>query len=76
MTGGNCPRELKDRAVEMLRETTPDHGSDQAAIEAAAKNWGIGTPETLREWSAAVGGGFRLPDRGRDRAGGTDSLPD
>jgi transposase len=34
----------------MVREVRPDYPSEYAAIEAVAKQLGIGTPETLRKW--------------------------
>jgi len=46
----NYPRELKDRAMAMVREVRPDYPSEYAAIEAVAAKLGIGTPETLRKW--------------------------
>jgi transposase len=46
----NYPRELRDRAVLMVREVRPGYPSEYAAIEAVAKKLGIGTPETLRKW--------------------------
>ena len=46
----NYPRELKDRAMAMVREVRPDYPSEYAAIEAVAAKLAIGTPETLRKW--------------------------
>jgi transposase len=46
----NYPRELRERAIAMVREVRPDYPSEYAAIEAVAKQLGIGTPETLRKW--------------------------
>ncbi|MGH3305993.1 MAG: transposase [Streptosporangiaceae bacterium] len=46
----NYPRELKDRAVALVREVRPDYPSEYAAIESVARKLGIGTPETLRKW--------------------------
>jgi transposase len=46
----NYPRELRDRAVLMVREVRREYPSEYAAIEAVAKKLGIGTPETLRKW--------------------------
>ena len=46
----NYPRELKDRAMVMVREVRPDYPSEYAAIEAVAAKLAIGTPETLRKW--------------------------
>ncbi len=38
----NYPRELKDRAMAMVREVRPDYPSEYAAIEAVAAKLGIG----------------------------------
>lgn len=46
----NYPRELKVRAMAMVREVRPDYPSEYAAIEAVAAKLAIGTPETLRKW--------------------------
>ncbi len=46
----NYPRELRERAIAMVREVQPDYPSEYAAIEAVARKLGIGTPETLRKW--------------------------
>ena len=47
---GQYPPELRDRAVRMVAEVTPDYGSQWAAITAVAQKLGIGTAETLRKW--------------------------
>ena len=44
------PRELRDRAVRMVAEVTPDYPSQWAAITAVAQKLGVGTAETLRKW--------------------------
>ena len=46
----NYPRELRERAVLMVREVRGDYPSEYAAIEAVAKKLGIGSAETLRKW--------------------------
>jgi transposase len=46
----NYPRELRDRAMAMVREVRPDYPSEYAAIQAVATKLGIGTAETLRKW--------------------------
>jgi len=46
----NYPRELKVRAMAMVREVRPDYPSEYAAIEAVARKLAVGTPETLRKW--------------------------
>jgi transposase len=47
----NYPGELRQRAVEMVREVRADYGSEWAAMQAVAKKLGIGSAETLRKWS-------------------------
>ena len=47
----NYPRELRQRAVEMVREVRADYDSEWAAMQAVAKKLGIGSAETLRKWS-------------------------
>ena len=44
------PSELRERAVRMVFEVTPDYSSQWAAITAVAQKLGIGTAETLRSW--------------------------
>ena len=44
------PPELRDRAVRMVAEVTPDYPSQWAAITAVAQKLGVGTAETLRKW--------------------------
>ena len=46
----NYPQELRERAVRMVAEVTPDYPSQWAAIEAVAAKLGVGTAETLRKW--------------------------
>lgn len=55
------PLELRERAVRMVGEVTPDYDSQWAAICAVAGNLGIGSAETLRTWvrRAEVDGGRR-----------------
>ena len=57
----NYPRELRDRAMAMVREVQPDYPSEYAAIQAVAAKLGIGAPETLRKWirQADVDSGVR-----------------
>ena len=42
--------ELRERAVRMVAEIAPDHGSQWAAICAVASKLGVGAPETVRTW--------------------------
>lgn len=44
------PLELRERAVRMVAEVTPDYDSQWAAICAVAGKLGIGSAETLRTW--------------------------
>jgi transposase len=43
------PREVRERAVRMVFEHTPEHSSQWAAIKSIAGKFGM-TPETLRKW--------------------------
>ncbi len=47
---GQYPPELRERAVRMVVEVTPDYPSQWAAITAVAQKLGVGTAETLRKW--------------------------
>jgi len=42
------PSELRERAVRMVFEVTPNYPSECAAINAVASKLGVGTAETLR----------------------------
>ena|SRR6185312_8019688 len=44
------PSELRERAVRMVFEVTPNHDSQWAAINAVAQKLGVGTAETVRKW--------------------------
>jgi len=44
------PRELRERAIRMVAEVTPDYPSSWAAMAAVAQKLGIGSTETLRKW--------------------------
>ena len=48
------PPELRERAVRVVAEVTPDYPSQLAAITAVADKLGIGTAETLRKWVRRV----------------------
>src|SRR6476660_9278144 len=52
MTGRNqhYPPELRERAVRMVAEVTPNYDSQWAAINAVAQKLGVGTAETVRKW--------------------------
>ena len=55
------PPELRERAVRMVLEVTPNYDSQWAAINAVAQKLGIGTAETVRKWvrQAEIDGGQR-----------------
>ena len=55
------PRELRERAVRMVVESTSDYPSEFEAIRSIAAKLGIGSPETLRKWvrQAEIDGGHR-----------------
>ena len=44
------PPELRERAVRMVVEVTPNYDSQWAAIGAVAQKLGVGTAETVRKW--------------------------
>src|SRR3954465_3697541 len=44
------PPELRERAVRMVAEVTPNYDSQWAAIGAVAQKLGVGTAETGRKW--------------------------
>ena len=44
------PPELRERAVRMVFEVTPNHDSQWAAINTVAQKLGVGTAETVRKW--------------------------
>ena len=46
----NHPPELRERAVRMVTEVPPNHGSQWAAIGAVAQKLGVGSAETVRKW--------------------------
>ena len=49
-TSKRYPAELRQRAVRMYAEVSPDHESDWAAMEKVTQLLGIGSAETLRKW--------------------------
>src|SRR3954451_7824803 len=55
------PPELRERAVRMVAEVTPNYDSQWAAIGAVAQKLGVGTAETVRKWvrQAEVNAGQR-----------------
>ena len=59
--GSHYPRELRERAVRMVAETTPDHPTEWAAMRSVAEKLGIGSTETVRKWvrTAQVDAGAR-----------------
>ena len=44
------PPELREGAVRMVAEVTPNYDSQWAAIGAVAQKLGVGTAETVRKW--------------------------
>jgi transposase len=64
------PRELRERAVRMVAEVTPNHDSQWAAINAAAQKLGVGTVETVRKWvrQAEVDAGQRAGTKTEESA--------
>jgi len=59
-TGKKYPREVRERAVRMVREHAGEHDSEWAAIVSIAEKIGC-TAETLRKWvrQEQVDGGSR-----------------
>lgn len=64
------PPELRERAVRIVVEITPDYPWRWAAITAVAQKLGIGTAETLREWvrRVEIDGGQRPGLTGQEHA--------
>ncbi len=62
--------EVRERSVRMVFETTPEHGSQWAAIRSISEKIGC-RPETLRRWvrqaetDAGKRGGLTTEERGR-----------
>ena len=46
----NYSREMRDRAVRLVREHAGDYPSEYAAMTAVAQRLGIGSAETVRKW--------------------------
>jgi transposase len=44
------PRELRERAVRMVREVRPQYSTEAAAIKTVVDKLGIGSAESLRKW--------------------------
>lgn len=55
------PKELRERAVRLVAELSPQYDTEFAAIRAVAQKLGIGSAETLRQWvrRAQVDAGVR-----------------
>ena len=47
---GQYPPELRERAVRLVAESRPDHGSEWEAMRSVAEKLGVGTTETVRKW--------------------------
>jgi len=58
--GHRYPDEMRERAVRLVAEARPAHGSQWAAISSVAAKLGA-TPETVRKWvrRAEVDGGLK-----------------
>ena len=44
------PAELRERAVRMVAESTPEHETQWAAMRSVAEMLGVGSTETVRKW--------------------------
>ena len=68
------PPELRERAVRMVAEVTPNYDSQWAAINAVAQKLGVGTAETVRKWvrQAEVDAGQR-PGHHQRGVGGAEA---
>lgn len=55
------PKELRERAIRMVAELTPQYDTESAAIRSVAQKLGIGSTETVRKWvrQDQVNGGTR-----------------
>ena len=64
------PPELRERAVRMVVEVTPNYDSQWAAINAVAQKLGVGTAETVRKWvrQAEIDTGQRAGTTGEESA--------
>jgi transposase len=69
------PAELRERAVRMVQESTPEHESPWAAMRSVAQMLGIGSTETVRKWvrqaeasAVRASGGSAGPAAGRAQA--------
>src|SRR3954453_14821420 len=64
------PPELRERAVRMVAEVTPNYDSQWAAIGAVAQKLGVGSAETVRKWvrQAEVDNGQRAGTTTEDSA--------
>ncbi len=68
--GKHYPPELRERAVRMVAETTPDHPTEWAAMRSVAEKLGVGSTETVRKWvrAAQVDAGARAGVSGEEHA--------
>jgi transposase len=53
-TSRRYPQELRERAVRMVVESRPDHGSEWEAMTSVASKLGVGSAETIRHWVRAA----------------------
>lgn len=61
MPGAKYSAEVKAQAVRLVQEQKNDYGSESKAISAVARQLGIGSAATVRQWcrTAAAGAGRR-----------------
>lgn len=53
-TNKRYPPELRERAVRMVAEVQHEYPSEWAAVESVADKLGIGTAQTLLNWSGEL----------------------
>lgn len=53
-TSRRYPLELRERAVRMVADSRPDHGSEWEAMTSVASKLGVGSAETIRHWVRAA----------------------
>ena len=53
-TSRRYPLELRERAVRMVADSRPDHGSEWEAMTSVASKLRVGSAETIRHWVRAA----------------------
>ncbi len=48
--GKHYPAELRERAVRLVGESRPEHGTEWEAMRSVATKLGVGSTETVRTW--------------------------